>query len=302
MYPIIPYLEEVGLEVELLYIGNLRSPLGVLRAIKEIREKANDYDIIHPQYGSMCGLIASYAGRNTPLVLSLRGSDWNRYTRKINKIFFHTFLAHFFSRMSLSRASAILPVSNRMIASLPNKYHCISHRFPSAIDLSKWPVKKTTEYGSKKILFVAQKSKSPNKQINLLDKVVAGVKEYIPDIIVNVAESIPFTEMPHFVSQHDLLLCLSDNEGWPNSVKEALACNVPFVATDVSDLKEISQVEKSCRVCERNLKELVEACVTILHLDLSEIDLRRYVEEMDVRVQAERLKKIYGNILIDNRL
>lgn len=297
MYPIIPYMEEVGIEVELLYLGNLGGPKGVMKAYRSLKAKASAYDVVHAQYGSMCALISAFACGKTPLVLSLRGSDWNRYSEKINKPFFHSRLAHLFSRISLRKASAILPVSNRMIATLPYKYRGIATRFPSAINLEHWPVKEPGELSGTKILFVAQKTNSPNKQKALVEQVLDGVKQHIPEITLHVAQSIPFEEMPQFVRRHDVLLCLSINEGWPNSVKEALACNIPFVATDVSDLQDIAEVEDSCMVCERDVSQIVQAVVTVLNKDLSSLNLRRHVEEMDVRASANKLKEVYTRIL-----
>lgn len=297
IYPIIPYIEELDVEVELLYLGNLWSPTGVLRAFKTLKAKAKDFDVVHAQYGSMCALVSALACGKTPLVLSLRGSDWNRYSEKINKPFFHSRLAHLFSRISLPKASAILPVSNRMIATLPSKYRGIATRFPSAINLDHWQVKEPSELDGTKILFVAQKTNSPNKQKALVEQVLLGVRKHIPEVTLHIAQSIPFEDMPQFVRQHDLLLCLSINEGWPNSVKEALACNIPFVATDVSDLKDIAKSEDSCRVCERDVDQIVDAVVAVLEKDLSSLNLRRHVEEMDVRASANKLKEVYTRIL-----
>ena len=58
--------------------------------------------------------------------------------------------------------------------------------------------------------------------------------------------------MPSVVSECDLILITSVYEGWPNCIKEALACNVPFIATDVSDLSEIAKRHSNCRIAEPN--------------------------------------------------
>ena len=49
-------LHEFGLNPDLLYLGNLRSPLGIARARQLVKTRSAAYDIVHSQFGSACGL------------------------------------------------------------------------------------------------------------------------------------------------------------------------------------------------------------------------------------------------------
>src|SRR4029078_585542 len=68
------------------------------------------------------------------------------------------------------------------------------------------------------------------------------------NVELRVATGIPHEQMPIFVGACDAALCTSTHEGWPNSIKEAIASGVAFVSTDVSDLATVSRAHPSCRV------------------------------------------------------
>jgi glycosyltransferase involved in cell wall biosynthesis len=79
--------------------------------------------------------------------------------------------------------------------------------------------------------------------------------------VFNVANG----EMPWYYSAADVMLLCSDQEGSPTSVKEALACNLPVVATDVGDVSALLSGVAGTRICPqevgaiaRNLREVLD--------------------------------------------
>lgn len=62
-----------------------------------------------------------------------------------------------------------------------------------------------------------------------------------------------------------IVLCTSTHEGWLNSIKEALACNVPVVLTDVSDLHLITDNEKDCRIYPPDAEIIVDNICDVLN-------------------------------------
>jgi teichuronic acid biosynthesis glycosyltransferase TuaC len=138
--------------------------------------------------------------------------------------------------------------------------------------------------------------KDPIKRAAIANDALNILNKRLDNVVLSVASNIPFEEMPSFVADHDVVLCLSESEGWPNSVKEALACNIPFVATDVSDLKEIADKEKVCVITELVPEVIADNLFSVL-TEHSSYNVRKYVEHMDVEVSAEKLIKLYNSIL-----
>jgi len=61
----------------------------------------------------------------------------------------------------------------------------------------------------------------------------------MPEVALHSVSKVHFREMPWHYSAADAMILCSDSEGSPTAVKEALACNLPVVSTDVGDVKDI---------------------------------------------------------------
>ena len=75
-------------------------------------------------------------------------------------------------------------------------------------------------------------------------------------------------------------------------MKEALACNVPFVATDVSDLRKIAQKDPTCQVVDDSADDLARALVDVLESP-PPADLPRHLESMTMEAHAQILVASY---------
>jgi teichuronic acid biosynthesis glycosyltransferase TuaC len=107
---------------------------------------------------------------------------------------------------------------------------------------------------------------------------------------------LPREQMALFVAACDLILCTSETEGWPNSIKEALACNVPFVSTDVSDLRDIAAADSTCRVCTADAAVIASNICDVLS-GKDPQDLRHHVASMSVDSIAEQMLATYQTVL-----
>ena len=294
-----------GIDLHLEYVGNLRSIPQILRARKRIRKMAPKFDIVHAQYGSACAFVTT-AAKGAPKVLTIRGSDWQIHRSSLNFLNFHTRLASILTKVSIGSYDCVTSVSNRISAELsafaPNAQVKV---LPSPIDLSRFiPVDKHEarrrlgfpDSDEKWVLFNSCNLRNPVKRFDLAKRAFEIAQAQHGGLRLRLATELPHEEMPFFVAACDLIICASENEGWPNSIKEALACNVPFVTTDVGDLHEIAKVEPSCRVCPADAELMAENICGVL-AGPEPTDLRKYVRDMSVDAVSDRLISIYRSLI-----
>ena len=242
-----------------------------------------------------------------PKVLTIRGSDWNVHSASRGFLYAHTRIASAFTKISPSapmtvsygftqnggRVDAICTANLYVGASLTQSTcpdSCLE-REREAKALLGFP-----ECKERWILFNSLSLKNPIKRFSLAKQAFDLAQERLGNLRLRLAADLPHDAMPLFVAACDLILCTSDNEGWPNSVKEALACNVPFVATDVSDLRNIALTESSCRVCPPDPGVIADNICDVLGRPAPE-GLRKHVLNMSLEATSDQLISTYRSVL-----
>lgn len=293
-----------GVDLQMKYLGNLRSVPQILRARKRIRKMARDFDIVHAQYGSACALVTA-AARDVSRFVTIRGSDWQVLRSHRGFLKLHSRLASRFSKLSVGDYDCVISVSRRMSAELAEI--AAGKRLevlPSPIDLSSFvPMDKREarrllghpDNEEKWVLFNSGDLQNPVKRFALAKQAFDLAEARLGGLRLRLATGLPHRELPVFVAACDLIVSTSENEGWPNAIKEALACNVPFVATDVSDLQDISRIETSCRVCPADASLLADNICEVLAGPEPQ-ELRKYVLDMSLDAVSDRLISIYQSV------
>ena len=104
--------------------------------------------------------------------------------------------------------------------------------------------------------------------------------------------------MPIYLNAADLLLSTSLWEGSPNIVKEAMACNIPVVATEVGDIKYLFGDSEGYYYTDPLPDRLAEKINYILDNELKPEGRQRIIDlNLDYDSFAEKLISIYLEIL-----
>jgi glycosyltransferase involved in cell wall biosynthesis len=285
--------------IEMHYLGNLKNPIEVLRQIYHLRRLAESYDLVHAQYGSMCGAITAFLPG--PKILTLRGSDVHFFRAGFFDSL-HSLVSVTLTKLSFSRFKKVIVMSNRMkdlvAAHVPASGLEV---LPDPIDTKKFLPSRATvleEPFSIRVLFTTLDKENPIKRTNLALAVVEQLNKDGHHAELIVASGLHHDAMPAFVAAADVLLITSLHEGWPNSAKEAFACNIPVVSTDVSDLQLISRQSRWCQVCDADAKALAAGIVSTVssaRLSSEAVDVRQFAVRLNYDTGCSRLLDLYSD-------
>jgi len=265
-----------------------RSVGDYLRFYPKVLSSVGPFDIVHANYGLTAP--AALAQPTRPVVVSLWGSDlMGRYGS--------------LSRWCARQADAVIVMSDEMASMLDVDCHVIPHgvdleRFKpepqaAARDRVGW-----TREGTH-VLFpypVERRVKNYPRAKRVVDAARARIDG---DVELHTLYGVPHRRMPDYMNAADALLLTSRREGSPNSVKEALACNLPIVSTDVGDVRErVDGVDRSF-VC-RSDEELIEALVEVCRPPGPSTG-RRKAQEVSLETMGERIEGLYASVLTNRR-
>ena len=255
-------LREMNVAVEFFFIRG-KGLMAYWKSAKKLRKylRSNSVDIIHAHYG-LSGWTAVLSGTKKPIVLSIMGSD---------------ILGEYKTATTISHKSRIVKILTQsvqffvdsIISKAENIHHKlirkrISHIIPNGIDLeSVYFQDKAScreELGLKKdkkyILFVG-KTTSFWKNFALAKETI----ELLNNDQIELLYSYPMSheKVVKYLNAADVLIHTSFMEGSPNVIKEAMACNLPIVATNVGDIEWVFGDTEGCFITSFEVEEVVEA-------------------------------------------
>jgi len=303
-------LREMGIECEVLYSHNLKgkdhieSPLRVIAGHNPLyygiraswlyprilrSSFAEKYDVIHVNSGIVAPMGILQPQR--PLVLTLWGDDLlgdrlGGFQPEVTKF-------------CAERSDRVIVRSQEMRDELP----CEASIVPSGVDLSKFkpidPADARAAVGWNNndihVLFPYPTGRE-KKRYPVAKRTVEDVnRSFEGTVRLRQVSDADHEEMPLYYNAADVLLLPSLREGSPNTVKEAMACNLPVVSTDVGDVRERLGPVSNSYVCSDD-SELVDALLAVIESG-GRSDGRDHVAEVGLQRMGERIVDIYESLL-----
>jgi glycosyltransferase involved in cell wall biosynthesis len=297
----VDFLRAAGVDVDVFRFRGNGSPLryasawlGVQRRLRRQR-----YDLVHAQFGQS-GLLA--LPKRLPLVVTFRGDDLEGVLSKTTgRLTARGRLLPLLSRAVARRADATIVVSAHMKALLHSDAR--PHVIPSGLDLERFRLIPQAEARThlglpsdrRLVLFVGSPTSS-RKRYDLARQAVEILQRSVPAELV-LGWAVPHEQIPYFMNACDALVFTSRQEGSPNVVKEALACNLPVVSVAIGDVPERLRDVTGCEVSADDRPETIAAGLVRALGRGQRIAGRERVLELDEHVITERVIGVYRSVL-----
>ena len=267
-------LRRTGLRCDVLYVRGYRSalayPLAAARFLWSSVGWRRRYRLIHAYSGETALAVRFHLG--TPIVVSYCGDDLLGDRREDGSIPFASRVRSRVLRLHAELLTRTITKSAEMDRVLPAAARRRNTVVPNGVDPELFHPRPRDEVreelgwaaDERVVLFSATKPYSAAKRLALAERACALAASQIGPIRLEVVSERDPATVPLLVSAADCLLSTSAVEGSPNSVKEALMCNLPVVATPAGDIEELLEGVTPAWLCPPREDALAAALVECL--------------------------------------
>lgn len=250
---------------------------------KLLSEAGDSYDLVHANYGLVGPLALAQPVR--PVVLTLWGSEVMGYSSRLDRI----------TRFAARRSDAVIAPNE----AVSQRLDCDHEIVPFGVDLELFrPIDRTEarrrlgwDQSKQFVLFPYD----TNREVKDFERAQRIVSETVVNAELKPVHGREYEEVPYLMNACDALLVTSKRESGPMVVREAAACNVPVVSTNVGFAADTLAGVKNSYVSDTD-SELVAALEAVLR-SAGRSDGRKRIEEHTTNRMATRLRAIYSDLL-----
>ena len=281
-------LEKLGIENDVFFINakkfGYKEYIRALTMLNGVIEESRP-DLIHCHHElSLLSTLLNI--KKQPKVLSLLGDIQKR--SKLNQIIF---------RLVRNRAQGII-VKNKLQENFHYIPNGVNLDFFKPIDKIEAKTRLNLSSGTNYVLFVTASLNNPIKRYDKFQSILEGMNGHEKIFEPLVMSGVTRSEVPFYFNSCDLLLLTSDHEGSPNAVKEAMACNLPIVSTDVGNVKELFGESKGNFVSPSGtVEEMVALSLKASASSKSEGRDRLEYLGLEINNVAKEIHKVYNDLL-----
>lgn len=299
-------LQSAGVRCDVLYLRGYASvwayPLAALSfALSSFRWRGC-YRLIHVHAGETALAARFHVG--TPIVVSYCGDDLLGDRRADGTTPLASRVRAAFLRAHARLFPATITKSTAMEDALPQSMRRRNSVIPNGVDTDLFrPIERAEarrrlgwDLDERIALFAATKPETPRKRLWLARAACSIAAERLPNLRIHVADGLDPVTMPDVMNAADCLLFTSALEGSPNTVKEALMCNLPIVATPAGDIKERLEGVRPSWICPPAPESLAAALVECLK-EPTRSNGRRVAGGLSQDRVAQRITALYGELV-----
>jgi len=293
-------LKRAGVDVELLVMRGRIRKLLYPKAIFELRKRLRQgsFDLVHAHFGYV-GLIARTQWR-VPVVVTYHGDDLLGTINESGKKALWSLVAAAACKRLAQQVDAAIVQSREMARQLKKSN---VHVIPHEVDFEVFKPTERREARAalglrpeKKYLLFAANPEIPVKRFPLAKAAAHALAQQDPSLELLVVHKETQERLALYMSASDVLVFPSYQEGSPNIIKQAMACNLPIVATDVGDVRQVIGPARDCHICRPDVLEFASRISEIL-ARRPRTDGRVHIRHLNAEAVCERIVGVYEEVL-----
>jgi glycosyltransferase involved in cell wall biosynthesis len=294
-------LEAAGVRCDVLVIHGYRGPHAYLAGalLLALLPLWRRYELVNTHAGE-----AALAGRfywGGPVLASYWGSDLLGPqvgpTRQRRKVWLSSRLMRAHARLMTATSTK----SIEMQEVLPRRVRARNWVIPDGVDRTRFvpgdqaAARAALGWPAEGLIAVSVGRRHPLKRLDLAQTAVEAARRSLPSLRwIGVSDLTP-AQMPLVYRAADCLVHTSLSEGSPNAVKEALACDLPVVATASGDIRQLLAGVEPSAVCPADPGALAAAIVACL-APPRRSNGRAMSVELGSEAIAERVRRCYRSL------
>jgi teichuronic acid biosynthesis glycosyltransferase TuaC len=236
-------IRDQNIDIQYGIIDHKSSITHFIRSGKNLRKEVLNHscELVHVTWGTFSALLAVLYSP-VPVVISFCGSDILGGYGLNGKRALKSNISILLSQLAAFGAKRIISKSNKIKKAIWSLNRAKATVIPNGVNTSAfYPMDRTTArkhlaWNPEQpiVLFFSVKGQIV-KNKPLADETIQLLKQQLSDVEMRVIENIPHQELIYYYNAADVMLLTSFHEGSNNSVKEALACNLPVVSVNCGD-------------------------------------------------------------------
>ncbi len=293
-------LRQAGVSVDVINLNATRNTLNYVSGMYRImsRSRRQRYDLIHAHY-SYCGWSARLQGK-VPVILSLMGSDLYGIANEGGGQTPAGLLNIYSTRVLVKLMDTVIVKSARMKEMVDARHVYV---IPNGVDFTKFKpasfgMNRSAASSEKRILFLGN-PQLRRKNFPLAFQALEIVKKKYPGARLESAFGVDQDKVVELMNSAHLLLLTSLQEGSPNVIKEAMACNLPIVSTDVGDVGEVIGSTDGCYITTFAPDDVAEKVIKVLDRGVR-TNGRDMIRHLEINKVARRIIGVYESVLKRN--
>lgn len=292
------FLRQAGIEVDVLVLKGRNRKLIYAKGVYELRRRLEGVSLVHAHYAYV-GAVARTQWR-VPVVLTYHGSDAMGTITEAGTVSRKSRIVSAGCRALAGYCDAVVVQSQQMAKRFgKGNIHIIPHEVdletfhPTEVGLARAQLGLSE---SKRYVLFAANPDVAVKRFPLAQAAVELLKSRYPDVELMVVYREPQERLALYMSACDALVFPSYQEGSPNIVKQAMACNLPIVATDVGDVREVIGRTAGCYVSAPDAESFAGLLGEVIRSPFRTSG-REAVQSLAGPLVAERMIRVYEEVL-----